>query len=285
MPRRPRAREAPDTAAAFARLRRLRPGGPEHERVRREIIEAWLPMSERISRRFRDRGETAADLRQVAALALVKAVDNYDPELGHAFPSYAVPAITGGLQRHFRDFVSTVRVPRHLQHACSVLREARAALEQELRAAPTAADLAAVTGMSETDVREGLRAESTQHTRLLEDYGGASGPSPADTLGGADGALDLVLDRQAVRPLLAALPERERRVLYLRYFEDRTQKDIGAVLGVSQMHVSRILTRALGSLRRGLTAGEGEVGDHTGPGCAGGRIAAPGAAITRSRPR
>ncbi|GHF07360.1 MULTISPECIES: sigma-70 family RNA polymerase sigma factor [Streptomyces] len=251
MPHRPCPRDRdPDTAAAFARLKRLEPGGREHEQVRREIIEAWLPMAERISRRFHNRGEATADLRQVAALALVRAVDAYDPDLGHAFPSYAVPAITGGLRRHFRDFVGAVRIPRHLQQASALLKRTRAALEQELQAVPTAAELAAATGLSERDVHEGLRVEHVQRAWVLDAPTGDADIRLLDVLGDTDAALDVVLDRETARALIARLPERERYVLYLRYFEDLTQADIGAVLGISQMQVSRILKRALGRLRQ-----------------------------------
>ncbi|TVL93354.1 sigma-70 family RNA polymerase sigma factor [Streptomyces sp. SAJ15] len=247
--------EAPDTTAAFVRLRRLEPGGPEWVRLRREIIEAWLPMAERISRRFGGRGEAAADLRQVAAMALVRAVDGYDPGLGHPFESYAVPTITGGLRRHFRDCVWGVRVPRRLQRACGAIGRARAELEQQLWTDPSVAQLAAATDLSESEVYLGLRAEGIQRTCVLDTLtGGAEGVPLDDTLGASDAGLDRLLEREALRPLLAELPERERRVLYLSFFEERTQKEIGARLGVSQMQVSRILRHTLARLREGLRA-------------------------------
>ncbi|MFD7923096.1 SigB/SigF/SigG family RNA polymerase sigma factor [Streptomyces sp. NPDC059740] len=245
--------EAPDTEDAFRRLAALAPG-PERDRVRQEIIEAWLPMAERISRRFRNKGEQASDLQQVAAVALVKAVDGYDPELGHAFPSYAVPTITGELKRHFRDCVWSVHIPRRAQELRRIVRTARGSLEQTLGGAvPTVAQLAVETGLSEDDVCLGLEAESVHRTMPLDAPAGDQHETPlADLLGAPDDAMELCTDLVSLRPLLAALPDRERRVLYLRFFEELSQQQIGLRVGLSQMHVCRILRRTLAELRENL---------------------------------
>jgi RNA polymerase sigma-B factor len=243
--------DAPDTADRFRRLAAL-PPGPEREALRSELVEAWLPMADRIAGRFRDRGESLDDLRQVAALGLVKAVDRYDPERGHAFESYAVPTVTGEIKRHFRDHLWTLHVPRRVQE----LRNRVRAAGQELAGTaggqrPTVADLAAQAHLSEDDVRAGLEAlESFAALSLdAELPGSEDGYSLADALGSPDPALDTVVDREAVKPRLAALPERERAILYMRFFGDMTQSRIAEQLGISQMHVSRLISRCCGRLR------------------------------------
>ncbi len=251
---RPR-RDAPDTDDAFRRLARL-PEGPQREALRHEIVQAWLPVSERVSRRFRNRGEHAADLRQVAALALVKAVDRYDPHRGFAFESFAIPTITGEIKRHFRDHVRSLHIPRRLQELRSTVRTAETQLVQELGGrSPTVSELAAATGLTEAEVRMGVEAEAAYNTLTLD------APLPgledclfAETVGGPDPWLELVVDLQSLRPLLSALPERERHVLYLRFYGGLSQQQIGASLGVSQMHISRILSRTFAQLRDDMLA-------------------------------
>ncbi|GAA0472555.1 SigB/SigF/SigG family RNA polymerase sigma factor [Streptomyces stramineus] len=262
-----RTREAPDTADAFRRLASL-PDGPERARLRQEVIAAWLPMAERISLRFRSSGESPADLRQVAALGLVNAVDRYDPELGYAFETFAVPTINGELKRHIRDHAWSVHIPRRDQELRIAVRSAQVALGRRgdhTRSSP--AELAAESGLSEEEVRRGLAAEGVHHTLSLDHpVLGADGLPLADTLGSADGALELVVDRQSLRPLLSALPERERYVLYWRFFGNLTQKQIGARLGVSQMQISRILSRTCARLRRELLGPAGPPGRTPTPG-------------------
>jgi RNA polymerase sigma-B factor len=243
--------DAPDTADAFRELAAL-PPGPRRDALRAEIVEAWLPMAERIAGRFRSRGESYEDLRQVAALGLVKAVDRYDPALGNAFESYAVPTVTGEIKRHFRDHMWTLHVPRRVQE----LRNRVRAACQELAATtsgqrPGVAEIAGHTGLSEEDVKAGLEAlESFSALSLDAELSGAEGGSSlGDVLGSPDPALDTVVDREAVRPRLAALSERERTILYLRFFGDMTQSRIAEQLGISQMHVSRLINRCCVRLR------------------------------------
>ncbi|MFD7936282.1 RNA polymerase sigma factor SigF [Streptomyces sp. NPDC059755] len=243
--------DAPDTADAFRRLAAL-PPGPQRDTLRSRIVEAWLPMADRLAGRFRSRGEAFDDLRQVAALGLVKAVDRYDPELGNAFESYAVPTVTGEIKRHFRDHMWTLHVPRRVQELRNRVRFADQELAQTVSGRrPTVAEIAERAQLSEEDVRTGMGAlESFTALSLdAELSGGEDGYSLVDVLGVADPALGTVVDREAVRTRLAALPERERAILYMRFFEDMTQSRIADRLGISQMHVSRLINRCCNRLR------------------------------------
>ncbi|WP_327185922.1 RNA polymerase sigma factor SigF [Streptomyces sp. NBC_01334] len=243
--------DAPDTADAFRRLAAL-PPGPQRDTLRSQIVEAWLPMADRLAGRFRSRGEAFDDLRQVAALGLVKAVDRYDPELGNAFESYAVPTVTGEIKRHFRDHMWTLHVPRRVQELRNRVRFADQELAQTVSGRrPTVAEIAERAQLSEEDVRIGMGAlESFTALSLdAELSGGEDGYSLSDVLGAVDPALGTVVDREAVRTRLAALPERERAILYMRFFEDMTQSRIAERLGISQMHVSRLINRCCNRLR------------------------------------
>ncbi|AXE89879.1 MULTISPECIES: RNA polymerase sigma factor SigF [unclassified Streptomyces] len=243
--------DAPDTAEAFRRLTSM-PAGPERDALRDEIVEAWLPMADRLAGRFRSRGESFEDLRQVAALGLVKAVDRYDPARGNAFESYAVPTITGEIKRHFRDHMWTLHVPRRVQDLRNRVRFASQDLSQTISGRrPTVAEIAAHAKMSEEDVQVGLEAlESFTALSLdAELPGSEDGYSLSDALGSVDPALDTVVDREAVKSRLAALPERERAILYMRFFSDMTQSRIAEELGISQMHVSRLISRCCGRVR------------------------------------
>lgn len=243
--------DAPDTAEDFRRLASL-PPGRLRDTLREQIIEAWLPMANRLAGRFRNRGENYDDLRQVAAMGLVKAVDRYDPELGNAFESYAVPTITGEVKRHFRDHMWTLHVPRRVQDLRNRVRFASQDLSQTIPGRrPTVAEIAEHAQMSEEDVRAGLEAlESFTALSLdAELPGSEDGYSLSDALGSADPALDVVIDREAVKPRLQALPERERAILYMRFFADMTQSRIAEQLGISQMHVSRLISRCCSRLR------------------------------------
>jgi RNA polymerase sigma-B factor len=243
--------DAPDTTEAFRRLASL-PPGRQHDSLREQIVEAWLPMANRLAGRFRNRGESLEDLRQVAALGLVKAVDRYDPELGNAFESYAVPTVTGEIKRHFRDHMWTLHVPRRVQDLRNRVRFAAQELSGTISGRrPTVAEIAEHARMSEEDVRAGLEAlESFTALSLdAEVSGGDDGYSLGDVLGSCDPGLDVVIDREAVKPRLRALPERERTILYMRFFGDMTQSRIADELGISQMHVSRLISRCCHRLR------------------------------------
>ncbi|MZD07131.1 SigB/SigF/SigG family RNA polymerase sigma factor [Streptomyces sp. SID5785] len=243
--------DAPDTAALFARMVRLDPG-TERDRLCAQIVTAWLPMAHRIARRFRDKGESTEDLEQIAALGLLKAVRRYDPRLG-AFESYAVPTITGELRRHFRDHLWDLHVPRRVQELRTTVRTARRALmERPGGGEPGVAELAAHTGLTEAEVRDGLSALDSYRARSLDAelaHADRDGGTIADTLGVPDPSFDLVTDLEAVRAGLRHLPERERVILYLRFFEGMTQVRIAGLLGLSQMHVSRLIKDSCARVR------------------------------------
>ena len=246
--------DAPDTAAAFARLARL-PEGPERKALRDELVEAWLPMAERIAVRFRGRGEALEDLYQVAALGLVKAVDHYDPARGNAFEAYAVPTVTGEIKRHFRDHMWTLHVPRRVQDLRNRVRQASKELSQTTQGrSPTVAEIAEFAQLTEGEVRTGMEAlECFSALSLEAEMPGTDGYALGDAIGGPDPAFDIVVNRVAVKPCLEALPERERIILYLRFFKGMTQSRIAEV-GISQMHVSRLLSSCFAHLREELLA-------------------------------
>ncbi|MGW3309091.1 RNA polymerase sigma factor SigF [Streptomyces sp. NPDC001073] len=255
--KRPAHRDAPDTAEAFRTLAAL-PPGPRHDTVRERIVEDWLPMADRLAGRFRNRGENTEDLRQVAALGLVKAVDRYDPERGSAFESYAVPTITGEIKRHFRDHLWTLHVPRRVQDLRNRVRVAGLELAHTTPGRrPTVGEIAGHACLSEEEVRVGLEALESFRALSLDAVasGGSDGFSLGDVLGGVDPALDVVVDREAVRPRLAALPERDREILYLRFFADMTQSRIAERFGISQMHVSRLISRCCRRIREQVLEG------------------------------
>lgn len=242
--------DAPDTAKDFERLARM-PAGPQRKALRDELVEAWLPMAERIAVRFRGRGEALEDLYQVAALGLVKAVDHYDPARGCAFEAYAVPTVTGEIKRHFRDHMWTLHVPRRVQDLRNRVRQAAKELSQTTSGrAPTVAEIAKHARMSEAEARTGMEAlECFSALSLEAEMPGTDGYALGDAIGGPDPRFDTVVDRVAVRPCLEALPERERTILYLRFFGGMTQSRIAEQLGISQMHVSRLLSGCFDRLR------------------------------------
>ncbi|MEY2242378.1 SigB/SigF/SigG family RNA polymerase sigma factor [Streptomyces sp. BF23-18] len=244
--------DSPETDALFVQLVEL-DDGPERDTVRDELVSLWLPMAHRIASRFRNRGEAIEDLRQVAALGLVKAVDRFDPARG-AFESYAIPTITGEVKRHFRDRMWAVRVPRRVQDLRNRVRVARRELSQRPGAAePTLTEIAAHTRLTEEEVHDGLEAMESFSALSLdaETGGGDDGYSLGDTLGTTDSSFDTIVDREAAAKELRQLPERERTVLYMRFFEDMTQSRIGEKLGISQMHVSRLISRSCARVRKG----------------------------------
>jgi RNA polymerase sigma-B factor len=243
--------DAPDTAAAFESLAAL-PEGPERGALRDEIVRAWLPMADRIAAQYRGRGESVEDLCQVAALGLVKAVARYDPERGCAFESYAIPTITGEIKRHFRDHMWVLHVPRRVQDLRNRVRTAAKDLSQTSSGRrPTVAEIAEYARMSEDDVRIGLEALDSFTALSLDAElpGSDDGYALGDVLGEPDSGFDLVVDREAVKPCLQELPERERTILYLRFFGGMTQSRIAHQLGISQMHVSRLLSACCAELR------------------------------------
>jgi RNA polymerase sigma-B factor len=218
---------------------------------REQIVSRCLPLADHIARRFDGRGENREDLVQVARIGLVNAVNRFDVETGSDFVSFAVPTIMGEVRRHFRDNSWSVKVPRRLKELHLRLGTATSELSQRLGRAPTASELAAELEIDRDEIVEGLVAGSSYNTLSIDSGGGGDEDAPAivDTLGDVDAALEQIENRETLRPLLAALPERERTVLILRFFESQTQTQIAERVGVSQMHVSRLLAKSLARLR------------------------------------
>jgi RNA polymerase sigma-B factor len=229
----------------------LPPDSPDRPRIRARLIELYLPLAEYLARRFRNRGEPLDDLNQVAGVGLIKSVDGFDPARGAAFTSYAIPMIVGELKRHFRDKGWDVRVPRRLQELRLELGKISGDLAQELGRSPTVADLATRVGVSEEEVIEGLESGHAYRALSINAPAGGddTGAELADLLGSSDRALEAVDDRESLRPLIARLPEREQRIIAMRFFGNLTQTQIAERLGISQMHVSRLLAHALTFLR------------------------------------
>jgi RNA polymerase sigma-B factor len=227
-------------------LRRWRCEGDRGARA--ALIERHLPLARRLARRYVGRGDGGEDLAQVAALGLIKAIDRFDPDRGLALSTFAVPTILGELKRHLRDTSWAVRVPRDLQELALRVDDLGDRLERALGRPPTVAELARAVPAPVEDVLEALAALSAHRALSLdaprggeEDGGGVY----ADCVGGEDPRLAGAEDRALLSPLLGRLPPREREIVRLRFAEDLTQHDIGRRLGISQMHVSRLLRRAL----------------------------------------
>ena len=236
----------------FALLGTLAADDPRRLAARDELVTMHLPLVQHLARRFRDRGEPHDDLVQVGTIGLIKAVDRFDTERGVEFSTYATPTIVGEIKRHFRDRGWAVRVPRRLQEMRLTLARATADLTQSLGRSPTVRELAEHLGVPEDDVLEGLESAQAYATASLDAGADDEGASIADTMGVEDAALDGVEYRESLRPLLAQLPDRERRIVVLRFFHNMTQSQIASEVGISQMHVSRLLARSLATLREGL---------------------------------
>ena len=236
-------------------LSQLSPEDPRRKTVRDSLVTMHLPLVEHLARRFRDRGEPLDDLIQVGTIGLIKSVDRFDVDRGVEFSTYATPTIVGEIKRHFRDRGWAIRVPRRLQELRLVLGQATADLSQRTGRTPTVAELAECLDLTPEEILEGLESMQAYSTLSLDtstaDDDDAS-PSLADTLGMEDEALAGVEYRESLRPLLASLDPRERHIVIMRYFHAMTQSQIAAEMGISQMHVSRLLTRSLNQLRQGL---------------------------------
>ncbi|WP_328438621.1 RNA polymerase sigma factor SigF [Streptomyces sp. NBC_00457] len=243
--------------AMFVELRTLKDGSPEYAELRNRLVRMHLPLVEHLARRFRNRGEPLDDLTQVATIGLIKSVDRFDPDRGVEFSTYATPTVVGEIKRHFRDKGWAVRVPRRLQELRLALTTATAELSQRHGRSPTVHELAEKLGISEEEVLEGLESANAYSTLSLDvpDTDDES-PAVADTLGAYDEALEGVEYRESLKPLLEDLPPREKRILLLRFFGNMTQSQIAQEVGISQMHVSRLLARTLAQLREKLLVEE-----------------------------
>lgn len=232
------------------------------EQVTELLVQRYTGLVRWLAARYAGRGVEVEELRQVGFLGLMKAINRFDPARGVEFAAFARPTVQGEIQRHFRDKRRWIQLPRRLQEMKAALGGAVEELTHQLGRAPTVAELAAHLGVDDELVLEALTAEDSFTLTSLDaqvDAADAHGTSPLDALGVEDSRFDLVVDLAALRPLLAALPARERTILELRFFADMTQSQIGAQLGISQMHVSRLLAKILRSLREQMTDPRAEV--------------------------
>lgn len=234
-------------------MSQLPPGSRERTQIRDRVVAACTPLATALARRFTHRGEPFDDLHQVAMVGLIKAVDGYDPGRGREFVAYAKPTILGELRRHFRDRTWSMSVPRRHKEMRLALNTARDELSQKLGRSPSAAELAEHLNVTTEQVLEAIEAaQAYQSVPLSTPVGDEDGVTLADLVGGNDPDLDAVEDRAALPALISQLPEREQRILTMRFYGNMTQSQIAESTGVSQMHVSRLLKASLGRLREEL---------------------------------
>jgi RNA polymerase sigma-B factor len=250
-------------APMFAERAALPEGHPRRDRLREELITGYLPVARHIAHKYAHRAEHPQDLEQVASVGLILAVDRFDPGRDVDFLSFAIPTISGEVLRHFRDRTTTIRLPRRLRTLQGQIYDAAAELAQCHGRAARPSEIARRLGLDVEAVLEGLATQGAGHTASLDepawDDGGGGGAGDrtrfATALGQIEPEFDLVEHREGLAPLLAALPERERRILLLRFVGEQTQTEIAGQVGLSQMHVSRLLSRTLARLRRQLAPG------------------------------
>jgi RNA polymerase sigma-B factor len=221
----------------------------EDDAVRDELVARFQPLAEYFARRFAGRGEPIEDLQQVASIGLLNAIDRFDATREVRFATYAAATILGELKRHLRDKAWAVKVPRSLQELGLRMTQLVPQLSQELGRSPTIQELADRLEATPEDVLEAKDAAQAYSTASLDAPIGEEGQSPLETMGGSDPSLELIERWTAIAPAIKDLSDRQRRVLYLRFFSEMTQSEIAEEIGVSQMHVSRILSHTLERLR------------------------------------
>jgi len=228
---------------------------PSRRALRNELVTGYLPLAEHLCRRFVRRGVPLEDLIQVATVGLINSVDRYDPTHEHGFLPFAIPTIRGELRRYFRDHTWSMRVPRRIKELCLAIREVSPPLSAELGRAPRPSEIARRLRVPTEHVLDALQAAEA-HTTASLDTGPVPGANSAENLGEmvgeADGRLEMVEYRQALGPLLEVMPDRERAILVMRFFGNMTQTQIAEKVGISQMHVSRLLQQTLARLREQL---------------------------------
>jgi RNA polymerase sigma-B factor len=253
-------RTTTDTAPASADemikvMARMPVGQPGRAALRDRVIESWVPLARHLAARYNGRGEPADDLLQTATVGLIKAVDRYDPDRGVEFTGFAIPTILGEVKRHFRDRTWSVRVPRRTQELRMAITDANNTLLHTLGRSPTVADIAAHLEVTEEDVLEGLEgARAYAATSLSTPVSMDESMSLGDTLGEDDHEYEMTELRMVLGGALAHLDEREQAILSMRFYGNMTQSDIAARVGVSQMHVSRLIARSLAKLHTELTS-------------------------------
>jgi len=250
-----RTEQRAQTMVTFRQLARCESGSPDWHRLRDQLVAEHMNYARYVAARFDAPPGAAEDLAQVAYLALVKSVDNFDPEYGTAFIGYLTPMITGEIKRYFRDSTWDVHVPRRMQELSLELRGATEVLFHRLGRSPTVAELSDHVNASPEDVVNAMEASGAYSAGSLDrpSISGDDSSAPlGELIGDEDKSFDMVVDREALKPLLARLSARDKQILLMRFFRNMTQSQIGEELGVSQMQVSRLLTRILGELREGL---------------------------------
>ncbi|MDX6329133.1 MAG: polymerase sigma-B factor [Streptomycetaceae bacterium] len=242
----------------FARLEALEEGTYEYSYVRNTLVELNLALVKFAASRFRSRSEPMEDIVQVGTIGLIKAIDRFELSRGVEFPTFAMPTIVGEIKRFFRDTSWSVRVPRRLQELRLDLAKAGDELAQKLDRAPTVAELAEKLQLSDAEVIEGMSASNAYTASSLDAQADEDDSEGAltDRIGYEDHDLEGIENVESLKPLIAELPARDRKILSLRFVANMTQSEIGEELGISQMHVSRLLTRTLSRLRRGLMVDE-----------------------------
>jgi len=247
--------ERSEAIRLLTELHGLPESSPQRQVLRDKLVEMHMPLVEYLARRFSGRNEPLPDLVQVGAIGLLKSIDRFDPDRGLEFSTYATPTILGEIKRYFRDSGWLVHVPRRAQELQATLATSRAELSQELQRAPTVAELAERTGLREEDIIEALDAARGYSGVPLdaltdENHGGNAAQAMLAQL---DERFEQVERREMLRPAMEALPERERHILLLRFVAGKSQTEIATIVGVSQMQVSRLVTRSLAKLRSSLT--------------------------------
>jgi RNA polymerase sigma-B factor len=237
------------THQLFAELSTLDPSSARYRDIRDELVTAHLPLVRYLARRFAGRGESADDLMQIGTVGLLQAIDRFEPDRGLEFSTFATPNIAGEIKRHFRDRGWMVRVPRRLQELQGELAAGISDLSQRLGRSPTVPEIAKHLGLTEEAVIDGTESARAYSAVPIDVPSTTTGMTVADTLIESDSALDHVELRHALRPVLADLTERERQALTLRFVDNKTQSEIAEVLGISQVHVSRLLAKTLAELR------------------------------------
>ncbi len=257
-PRVPTARQVTTREQSHALFAEMGDGGTSTERraaCRDELVQLHLALVDHCARRFANRGEPLDDLVQVGTIGLIKSVDRFDTDRGVEFSTYATPTIIGEIKRYFRDKGWAIRVPRRLQELRMSIGSVTGEMAQELGRSPTPREIAERLGLSVEEVLEGIESSNAYATLSLDagDSGDEGGASMLDTLGTDDEGLMHVEIRESIKPLIERLPAREKRILLLRFFRGMTQSQIATEIGVSQMHVSRLLNRTLAELRESLS--------------------------------
>ena len=220
--------------------------------IRDALVEKHLPLVYFLARKFANRGEPLDDLVQVGTIGLIKAIDRFELSRGFEFSTFASPTIIGEIKRHFRDKTWAIRVPRRLQELGAKVEKTRGELNNELNRSPTPNEIALKLGITIEDVMEAMESQSAYFTISLDGSPDEDSPVLGDSLGSLDDSLLQIEDRESLKPLIALLDDRAKKILVLRFFENKSQSEIAQELDLSQMHVSRILAKTLATLRAGL---------------------------------